>query len=120
MIALPAQVTFATASRVMDDVVRAAQAALRAHAAPGAAPVAVPGQPTGPAASGVLDVDLAGCQTYDSSLLAVLLELARQAAAASAHCRVHRAPPNLRKLASLYGADALLFAPSDASSVQPA
>ena len=116
MIALPAQVTFATASRVMDDVVRAAQAALRT----GAASTTLPAQSAGPAASGVLDVDLADCKIYDSSLLAVLLELTRQAAAAGARCRVHRAPPNLRKLASLYGADALLFAPPDAASAQPA
>ena len=59
----------------------------------------------------VLDVDLGGCVRFDSSLLSVLLELARHAAAAGATCRLHQVPSNLGKLAALYGADDLLFAP---------
>lgn len=123
MIALPAQVTFATASRVIEDAVRAAQAALRPSAVAGAARTASAARPSTPdaaAAAGVLDVDLAGCTTFDSSLLAVLLELRRQASAVGARCRVHHAPVNLRTLAALYGADALLFSSSDSGSMQPA
>ena len=90
MIALPAEVTFATAPRVLDEAVEAAGAEL----APGAA---------------ALDVDLAACDQFDSSLLAVALELTRRAAVIGAPCRLHHAPSNLRKLAALYGVDELLF-----------
>lgn len=121
MIALPAEVTFATASRVIEDAVRAAQAALRPSAAAGAAQTATAARPSGPdTAAGVLDVDLASCTTFDSSVLAVLLELSRQASAAGARCRMHHAPAGLRTLAGLYGADTLLFSFTDSGSVKTA
>lgn len=94
MIALPAEITFATAPRVLDDAARTVDDALR-----------------GAAAGTALDIDLGGCDRFDSSLLSVLLELARHAAAAGATCRLHHVPSNLGKLAALYGADDLLFAP---------
>ena len=125
MIALPAQVTFATAARVLDDAVRAAQAELRAAGGPSPAAAETVGAGASPApgiarAAGPLDIDLAGCQSFDSSVLAVLLELGRQASAAGTRCRLHRVLPNLRKLASLYGAEVLPFASSGAEGVQPA
>jgi phospholipid transport system transporter-binding protein len=55
-------------------------------------------------------VDLSGCTEFDSSLIALLLELRRRMAGASAgRLRVTDPPPNLRKLAALYGVDELLF-----------
>ena len=57
-----------------------------------------------------LSLDLAPCQSFDSSLIAVLLELRRRAAQAAAEpLRVLNPPPNLRKLAALYGVDGILF-----------
>ncbi len=53
--------------------------------------------------------DLGGCRRFDSSLLAVLLELSRQAAAQGRRCAFQQPAPNLRKLAHLYGVDAMLF-----------
>ncbi|HEY0878028.1 MAG TPA: STAS domain-containing protein [Zeimonas sp.] len=53
--------------------------------------------------------DLSGCQRFDSSLLAVLLELERRAAALARECRFESPAENLLKLAALYGIDALLF-----------
>lgn len=53
--------------------------------------------------------DLSGCERFDSSLLAVLLELARRAAARGRRCRFESPPGNLLKLAALYGVDSLLF-----------
>ena len=54
--------------------------------------------------------DLSACVRFDSSLLAVLLELTRRAAADGAGCRFEGAAPNLLKLADLYGVGPLLFA----------
>ncbi len=53
--------------------------------------------------------DLSGCRHFDSSLIAVLLELSRAAAAGGRRCAFLGAAPNLRKLAGLYGIDAVLF-----------
>ncbi len=53
--------------------------------------------------------DLSACTRFDSSLLAVLLELTRRAAAAGATCRFEGADANLLKLAQLYGVGVLLF-----------
>ena len=78
-----------------------------ALSAPAGASAAACGGPTADA----VEIDLAGCGAFDSSLLAVLLELARHARAAGAPCRVLSPPDNLRKLAALYGVDELLFAP---------
>ncbi|MGE0804586.1 MAG: lipid asymmetry maintenance protein MlaB [Burkholderiaceae bacterium] len=53
--------------------------------------------------------DLGSCRRFDSSLLAVLLELSRRAAAQGRRCAFQQPAPNLRKLAQLYGVDAMLF-----------
>lgn len=55
-------------------------------------------------------IDLAGLTVFDSAALAVLAALRRQAAGP-----LHFAnpPANLRKLAALYGVDALLFGAAD-------
>ncbi|MCL4185151.1 MAG: STAS domain-containing protein [Burkholderiaceae bacterium] len=53
--------------------------------------------------------DLSACVRFDSSLIAVLLELARRAAAARRPCAFVGAPDNLRKLSALYGVEDLLF-----------
>jgi ABC-type transporter Mla MlaB component len=55
-------------------------------------------------------IDLADCAVFDSSLIAVLLELRRRDASADgARLRVLNPPSNLRKLAALYGVDGILF-----------
>ena len=56
--------------------------------------------------------DLSGCERFDSSLLALLFELMRRAAADGVRCRFEGASPNMLKLASLYGTRALLFGPA--------
>ena len=53
--------------------------------------------------------DLGGCAEFDSSLIGVLLELSRRAQAAGLRAVFDAPPANLRKLAGLYGVDALLF-----------
>jgi len=53
--------------------------------------------------------DLSACQRFDSSLVAVLLELMRRANASGARCRFDGASDNLLKLAGLYGVGGLLF-----------
>jgi phospholipid transport system transporter-binding protein len=60
-------------------------------------------------ADGARDIDLSACTDFDSSLLALLLELQRQGAGRGVPPRLVGVPPNLRKLAALYGAEALLF-----------
>lgn len=60
-------------------------------------------------AAGERDFDLAGLVQYDSAALTVLLAIRRSAHGASA--RFLNVPANLRKLASLYGVDPLLFDP---------
>jgi phospholipid transport system transporter-binding protein len=60
-------------------------------------------------ARGARDVDLAGCGEFDSSLIAVLLELRRRAAGTGRGCAIRNAPANLRKLAELYGVDGILL-----------
>ncbi|MCL4745636.1 MAG: STAS domain-containing protein [Burkholderiaceae bacterium] len=64
-------------------------------------------------ASGGWALDLAGCSEFDSSLIAVMLELERRAKAAGARCRFHRPAPNLVELARLYGVHELLFVDRD-------
>ena len=84
---MPAQVTLQTAPAVLE----AASAAL---------------------AAGGREIDLAECSDFDSSLIAVLLELSRRASATSpsaAPLGLRNVPPNLRKLAALYGVEELLF-----------
>jgi ABC-type transporter Mla MlaB component len=53
--------------------------------------------------------DLSACQRFDSSLVAVLLELMRRARTSGARCRFEGANDNLLKLAGLYGVGGLLF-----------
>lgn len=60
-------------------------------------------------ADGAREIDLSACADFDSSLLALLLQLQREGAARGTLPRLVGVPPNLRKLAALYGADTLLF-----------
>ncbi len=53
--------------------------------------------------------DLSGCERFDSSLLAVLLELERRAAARGRKCRFESPAEKLLRLAVLYRVDSLLF-----------
>jgi len=53
--------------------------------------------------------DLSACEHFDSSLIAVLLELERRAAARGRRCRFDSPSENLLKLAALYNVDELLF-----------
>ena len=65
----------------------------------------------GPAAGSTPgSIDLAGLTVFDSAALAVLAALRRDA---DGSLRFANPPPNLRKLAALYGVDALLFEPAD-------
>ncbi|NRT56950.1 STAS domain-containing protein [Sphaerotilus uruguayifluvii] len=84
---LPARLTLAEA--------RAAVADLGARV--GAAP-----------AGGLLLVDAGPLGHFDSSALAVLLELQRRAAAAGRLLRIERVPARLAELAGLYGVAGLL------------
>ena len=58
-------------------------------------------------AAGERDFDLDPLVEYDSSAIAVLLEIRRAPGGAGA--RFRNVPANLRKLATLYGVDSLLF-----------
>lgn len=53
--------------------------------------------------------DLSACQRFDSSLIAVLLELKRRAEGIGASCRFEGASEKLLELTGLYGVDPLLF-----------
>ena len=53
-------------------------------------------------------LDLAPLLRFDSSAVAVLVALRREAGSGAAF---RNPPPNLRKLASLYGVEAALFGP---------
>ncbi|HWP17804.1 MAG TPA: STAS domain-containing protein [Burkholderiaceae bacterium] len=55
-----------------------------------------------------LVVDAGGLTQFDSSVLAVLLECARQVVAAGKRFEVLHLPPKLRALAALYGVAELL------------
>jgi phospholipid transport system transporter-binding protein len=83
-IRMPAEVTFGNARAVLEQV----SAGL---------------------ASAPLVFDLSGCARFDSSLIVVLLEVARRAAAARRRCAFVGASVNLRKLSALYGVEDLLF-----------
>jgi phospholipid transport system transporter-binding protein len=64
--------------------------------------------------AGDADFDFASLEEYDSAIIAVLLEIRRSPGGAGA--RFLNVPANLRKLASLYGVDPLLFdIPAEAS-----
>lgn len=58
-------------------------------------------------------LDLAGCREFDSSLIGVLLELERRAAAAGTTLSLRNPSANLRKLAGLYGVEELLLVDRD-------
>ena len=58
-------------------------------------------------AAGERDFDLSPLAEYDSSAIAVLLEIRRSPGGDAA--RFLNVPANLRKLATLYGVDSLLF-----------
>ena len=58
-------------------------------------------------------IDLAGLTVFDSAALAVLAALRREAAGP---LRFANPPANLRKLATLYGVDTLLFGSADGSA----
>lgn len=77
---------------------------------------------TAEAASAAIDAaeprfDLSQCRHFDSSLLAVLLELERRAAARGRRCRFESPSENLLKLAALYNVDGLLFERALASAL---
>jgi phospholipid transport system transporter-binding protein len=55
------------------------------------------------------ELDLAGLTRFDSAAVAVLVALRREGGAG---VRFGNVPPNLRKLASLYGVETALFGPA--------
>jgi phospholipid transport system transporter-binding protein len=65
---------------------------------------------------GVVVVDAGPLQRFDSSALAVLLELDRMAQAWGRGFAIRSAPPKLAALAKLYGVDALLLDPREGAS----
>jgi phospholipid transport system transporter-binding protein len=81
--AFPSEITFANAPAAL------LQARVALSAAPGA-------------------LDLAPLSRFDSTAVAVLVALRREAGAGA---MLHNPPPNLRKLAALYGVEAALFGP---------
>jgi phospholipid transport system transporter-binding protein len=80
---VPAEITLETAPQALE----AARAALRA---------------------GGGRLDLGPLRRFDSAAVAVLVALRREAGAGA---EFRNPPPNLRKLASLYGVEAALFGP---------
>ncbi|HPU51005.1 MAG TPA: STAS domain-containing protein [Burkholderiaceae bacterium] len=60
-------------------------------------------------AAGTSRFDLAACADFDSSLIGILLELMRRSVALGRPLQLLNPPPNLRKLAELYGVHSLLF-----------
>lgn len=62
----------------------------------------------GAPAGGAFEVDASAMAEFDTSALAVLLELRRQAHARGLQLAVLGAPPKLTQLAQLYGVQALL------------
>ncbi len=67
------------------------------------------GRLAGLPAGGSLRLDLSALQGFDSSAVAALVALARRANRAGAAVTCLNVPPNLRKLAALYGVDRILF-----------
>ena len=60
------------------------------------------------AGPGPVALDASGLKTFDTSAVALLLELARDAQGRGQALTVSGAPENLRALATLYGVDGLL------------
>ena len=71
--------------------------------------VAALAQARGALGSATASIDLAGLTVFDSSALAVLAALRREAGGTLHFANPHA---NLRQLAALYGVDALLFDPA--------
>ncbi len=85
LVVLPARVAFDNASQVLEDLARE----LSARPDP------------------VILLD--PCKDFDSSLIAVLLELIRRGQAVGRRPQLQAPTPNLLKLAALYGVQGLLF-----------
>jgi ABC-type transporter Mla MlaB component len=60
-----------------------------------------------------VELDLGPCVEFDSSLVGVMLELLRRAAARGQTLRFDNPGANLRKLAKLYGAEEILLGNRD-------
>ena len=84
MYGFPAEVTFASANAALDAAAAAQAGPERLY-------------------------DLSACRRFDSSLIAVLLELERRARGVGAACSFQGAPGALLELARLYGVEPLLF-----------
>jgi phospholipid transport system transporter-binding protein len=56
-----------------------------------------------------IQIDLAALSQFDSSAVAALVALSRRAAGRRLQLHCANVPPNLRKLAALYGVDGALF-----------
>ena len=91
-LALPPEVTFATARAALAQALPALDAARPLF-------------------------DLSACRHFDSSLIGVLLELSRRASAAGRRCTFVGASPNLHKLSGLYGVEHMLFDERDAQGL---
>ena len=63
--------------------------------------------------------DLSGCERFDSSLVAVLLELARQAQRSGDSFRFDGASEKMLRLAGLYGVGTILFGDRALKNVRP-
>jgi len=70
--------------------------------------------------SGVLEIDASTLGAFDTSAIAALLELRRQAQAAGRTLSVRGAPPAMVELAGLYGVAELLAFGSEPSGPAPA
>jgi phospholipid transport system transporter-binding protein len=76
----------------------------------GAAPDPAAAAKAAPGAGSVrIQIDLAALSQFDSSAVAALVALSRRAAERRLQLRCVNVPPNLRKLAALYGVDGALF-----------
>ncbi len=113
-IATPASLTYVEAT---DFVSAAAGALARLSSAGGSAPSVGGAGADGVAASGAsaaagarsMEIDLAPLVRFDSSAIAAFVAIERRAVERGVELRFLNAPPNLRKLATLYAVDSLLF-----------
>lgn len=69
---------------------------------------------------GELHLDASAMQSFDSSLLALLLEARRRLQATGGSLIISGAAPKLRELAALYGVDELVFGPAVQPLAEPA
>ena len=105
MVPSPARLEFGTAMAAVADLDRALRAAGGKDAG------------AGPDVGSGVGVDLSTLTHFDSSALAVLLELWRRFGAASGRFAVVNPPPAFQALAEVYGVAALLFGPSAPAQV---